>query len=88
MHDVINRTLPATTIILEYSFFLSQQGNQKPGKVMEFAAAEYKTKTAAEVEKAVKDILHQCDGDDKKLCRMIIDIILQKRMCGSHSSCS
>ncbi|OAX30543.1 hypothetical protein K503DRAFT_870974 [Rhizopogon vinicolor AM-OR11-026] len=42
----------AIILILEYSFFLSQQGNQKLGKVIELAAAEYKTKAAAEVEKA------------------------------------
>ena len=49
---------------------------------MELAAAEYtKTKTAAVVEEAVKDILHQDDGDDNKLCNMITDIILLNRMC-------
>ncbi|OAX39097.1 hypothetical protein K503DRAFT_110525, partial [Rhizopogon vinicolor AM-OR11-026] len=71
----------ATILIVEYSFFLSQQGNQKPGHLVELAAAAYtERKTAAVVEKAVKDILHQDDGDDMKLCKMIIDIILQNRM--------
>ncbi|OAX38557.1 hypothetical protein K503DRAFT_770378 [Rhizopogon vinicolor AM-OR11-026] len=48
---------------------------------MELTAAEYtRTKTAAVVEKAVGDILHQDDGDEDKLCKMIIDVILQNRM--------
>ncbi len=57
---------------------------------MELASAEYtKTKTAEVVEKAVKDILCQDDArDEDKLCDMIIDIILQNRMCESHLSSS
>jgi len=57
---------------------------------MELASAEYtKTKTAEVVEKAVKDILCQDDArDETKLCNMIIDIILQNRMCESHLSSS
>ena len=76
------------TLILEYSFFLSQQGKwQKSAKTLELAAAEYKTSgTPAAVQKAVKDILSQDDGDDKKLCKMVIDFILQNRMCGCHLS--
>jgi len=89
IQDVINGSLLATILILEYHFFLSQQGNQESEKIMELATAEYtKTKTAAVVEKAVKDILRQDDGDEDKLCNMIIEIILQNRMCGSHLSSS
>jgi len=89
IQNVINRSLLAIILILEYSFFLSQQGNQESGKITELAAAEYtKTKTATVVEKAVKDILRQDDGDDDKLCDMIIDIILQNRMCEPHLSWS
>jgi hypothetical protein len=87
MQSVINRSLLATILILEYSFFLSQQGTQKSAKTLELAAAEYKTSgTPAAVQKAVKDVLSQYGGDDEKLCKMIIDIILQNRMCGCHLS--
>ena len=87
IQDVIHGSLLAIILILEYHFFLSQQGNQELEKIMELATAEYtKTKTAAVVEKAVKDILHQDDGDEDKLCKMIIDLILQNCMCESHSS--
>ena len=56
---------------------------------MELATAEYtKRKTAAVVKKAVKDILRQDDEDEDKLCNMIIEIIMQNRMCGSHLSSS
>jgi hypothetical protein len=89
IQNVINRSLLAIILILEYHFFLLQQGNQKSEKIMELATAEYtKSNTAAVVEKAVKDILRQDDGDEDKLCEMIIDVILQNRMCGSHSSWS
>ena len=76
------------TLILEYSFFLSQQGKwQKSANTLELAAAEYKTSgTPAAVQKAVKDVLSQDDGDDEKLCKMVIDVILQNRMCGCHLS--
>jgi len=90
IQNVINRSLLAIILILEYHFFLSQHGNQKSEKIMELASAEYtKTKTAEVVEKAVKDILCQDDArDEDKLCCMIIDIILQNRMCESHLSSS
>jgi len=89
MHNVINRSLLATILILEYSFFVSQQGTQKSVKALELAAAEYKKSgTPAAVQKAVKDVLSQYGGDDKKLCKMLIDVILQHRiMCGCHLSC-
>ncbi|OAX34865.1 hypothetical protein K503DRAFT_412906 [Rhizopogon vinicolor AM-OR11-026] len=71
----------AIILILEYHFFLSQQDNQKSGKIgLELATTEYTKTKAAVVEKAVKDILRQYDGDEDKLCDMIIDIILQNRM--------
>jgi hypothetical protein len=89
MHDVVNRRLPATILILEYSFFLFQQGKwQESAKSFELAAAEYKTSgTPVAVQEAVKDFLHQDDGDDEKLCSMIMDIVLQNRMCGCHFFC-
>jgi hypothetical protein len=84
VHNVINRRLPATTLILEFSFFLLQQGKSNS---LELAAAEYRTAgIPATVKKAVKDALSQDDGDDNKLCNMIINIILQNRMCGCHLS--
>jgi len=72
------------TLILEYSFFLSQQGKwQKSAKTLELAAAEYKTSgTPAAVQKAVKDDLSQDHGDDQELRKVITDIILRNRMCG------
>jgi len=86
IHNVINRSLPVTTLILEHSFFLSQQDKwQESTNTLELAAAEYITSgTPAAVLKAVKDVLSQDDGDDEKLCKMIIDIILRNRMCGCH----
>ena len=85
MHNVINRSLPATILILEYSFFLSEQGTQEPAMILELAAAEYeRSGTQAAVQKAVEDLLGQDHADDKELCNMIIDIILQNRMCGCH----
>ncbi|OAX38716.1 hypothetical protein K503DRAFT_770173 [Rhizopogon vinicolor AM-OR11-026] len=72
----------ATTLILEYSFFLSQQSNwHESAKTLKLAAAEYNASgTPAAVLKAVKDVLSQDDGDDEKLCKMIIDIILRNRL--------
>ena len=85
MHNVINRSLPATILILEYSFFLLEQGTQESAKILELAAAEYeRSGTPAAVQKAVKDVLGQDHADDEELCKMIIDIILQNRMCGCH----
>ena len=86
MHDVVNRRLPAAILILEYSFFLFQQGKwQEPAKYFELAAAEYKTSgTPAAVQEAVKDFLREDDGDDETLCKMIMDIILRNRMCRCH----
>jgi len=86
MHDVVNRRFPATTLILEYSFFLLQQDkSQEPAKSLELAAAEYETSgTPGAVQKAAQDFLSRDDGDDEKLCKMIMDIILQNRMCGCH----
>ncbi|OAX33700.1 hypothetical protein K503DRAFT_869383 [Rhizopogon vinicolor AM-OR11-026] len=72
----------ATTLILEYSFFLLQQDKSlKPAKSLELAAAEYETSgTPAAIQKAVQDFLSQDDGDDEKLCKMMMDITLRNRM--------
>jgi len=69
----------ATIIILEQSFILSQQGEQDLGKALELAAGEYVTsQTQAAVEEAVKEVLYKDDsGEDDKLSKMIIDIILK-----------
>ena len=85
MHNVINRSLPATILILEYSFFLSEQGTQEPAKIMELATAEYeRSGTPAAVQKAMRDVLSQYHADDEELCKIIIDIILRNRMCKCH----
>ncbi len=85
VHNVINRTLPAIILYLEYSFFLSEQRTHEPAKIIELTAAEYaRSGTQAAVQKAVEDVLSQDHADDKELCKMIIDIILQNRMCGCH----
>jgi len=66
---------------------LLQEGNQEPNNILEVAAAEYKTsQTQAAVERAVKEVLHQDDGDDEKLCNMVEALILQNRMCECHLS--
>jgi hypothetical protein len=85
MHNVINRSLTAIILFLEYSFFLSEQHTHEPAKVIELTAAEYeRSGTRAAVQKAVEDVLGQDHADDKELCKMIIDIVLQNRMCGCH----
>jgi hypothetical protein len=87
MHNVINRSLPAIILYLEYSFFLSEQRTHEPAKIIELTAAEYaRSGTQAAVQKAVEDVLSQDHADDEELCNMIIDIILQNRMCGCHLS--
>src|SRR5882757_9424101 len=87
MHNVINRSLPATILILEYSFFLSEQGTQESANILELAIAEYeRSGTSAAVQKAAKDILSQDHGGDEELCKMITDFILQNRMCECHLS--
>jgi len=49
---------------------------------LEVAAAKYKTsQTQRAVEEAVKEALHQADGDDIKLCNMVEAIILRNCMC-------
>jgi len=71
----------ALIIILEYSFFLLQECKHDSENVVKLAAAEYRTsQTQAAVEKAVKEVLQQDDGDDAKLGHMVIDIILRYRM--------
>jgi len=64
---------------------LSQEGIQKPENVLKVAAAKYKTsQTQAAVEKAVKEVLRQDDGNDEKLANMVEAIILCNRMCECH----
>ncbi|KAJ8585477.1 hypothetical protein M405DRAFT_844498 [Rhizopogon salebrosus TDB-379] len=76
-----NRSLLATTIILEHSFTLLQQGENDLGKTLALAASKYMTsQTQVAVEEAVKDVLHNDDGGDDKLSKMIIDIILKNCM--------
>jgi hypothetical protein len=87
VHIVNNRSLVATIIILEQSFTLSQQGEQDVGKTLALAAGEYMTsQTQAVVEEAVNEVLYKDDGEDDKLSKMIIDIILKNCMCGCHLS--
>ncbi|OAX33745.1 hypothetical protein K503DRAFT_775263 [Rhizopogon vinicolor AM-OR11-026] len=70
----------ATILVLEYSFFLSEQGTQESAKIIESAAAEYqRSGTPAAVQEAVKDVLSQGHAHEE-LCKMIIDIILRNRM--------
>jgi hypothetical protein len=82
VYNFNNRSLLATTIILEHSFTLLQQGEQDSGKTLALAASEYMTsQTQANVEEAVKEVLHTDDRGNDKLSNMIIDIILQNCMC-------
>jgi hypothetical protein len=57
------------------------------GKTLALAAGEYMTsQTQAAVEEAVNEVLHKDDGEDDKLSKMIIDIILKNCKCGCHLS--
>jgi hypothetical protein len=57
------------------------------GKSLALAAGEYmRSQTQAAVEEAVTEVLHKDDGEDDKLSKMIIDIILENCMCGCHLS--
>jgi hypothetical protein len=80
--------LLATTIILEHSFTLLQQGEQNLEKTLAQAAGEYMTSQTLEatVEEAVKEVLHTDDGGDDKLSKIIIDIILKNCMCECYLS--
>jgi hypothetical protein len=77
--------LIATIIVLEYSFFSLQKGGQKLANIAELVVSEYvASQTPLAIKEAVENLLHQCheeDGGDEKLCQMIIDRILQMRMC-------
>jgi hypothetical protein len=77
--------LLATIIVLEYSFFSLQKGGQTLAKIAEMVVSEYvASQTPLAIKEAVEKLLHQCheeDGGDEKLCQMIIDRILQMRMC-------
>jgi hypothetical protein len=60
---------------------LLQQGENDLGKTLALAASEYMTsQTQVAVEEAVKEVLHNDDGQDDKLSKMIIDIILKNCM--------
>jgi len=64
---------------------LLQEGKQEPENILDVAAAMYKTsQTQSAVEEAVKEVLHQDDGDDKKLGNMVEAIILRNLMCMYH----
>jgi uncharacterized protein (DUF697 family) len=77
----------ATIIVLEYSFFSLQKGGQKLAKIAKPIVSEYiASQTPLAIKEAVEKLLHQCheeDGGDEKLCQIIIDRILQMRMCES-----
>jgi len=65
---------------------LSQHGKQ-PKNIFEVAAAKYKTsQTRKAIEEAVKEVLHQDDGNDEMLCSMVIAIILCNLMRECHLS--
>jgi hypothetical protein len=93
VQHLIHTSLVAATIVLEYSFFLLQKGQQQPAKILELAASQYVESGTPSIIKGTVDelLLYQhhsksydleYDGGDEKLCKMIIDIILQRRMCG------
>jgi len=88
LSDTLKDTLQfgiALIIILEHSFFLLKQWNRDSGNIFKLAATEYRTsQTQTVVEKAVKEVLHQHDGDEEKLGHMVIDII--SRCCISKVS--
>jgi hypothetical protein len=59
------------------------------GQTLVLTAGEYITsQTQAAVEEAVNGVLHNIkdDGEDEKLSKMIIDIILKNCICRYHSS--
>jgi hypothetical protein len=58
---------------------------QESSWIAELGASEYvASQTPVAIKEAVEELLHQHldeDGGDEQLCKMIIDIIFQKRMC-------
>jgi hypothetical protein len=64
-----------------------QKVEQSSTKIAELVASEYVTsQTPVAIKQAVEELLHQHHdehGGDEKLCEMIIDEILKKRMCES-----
>jgi hypothetical protein len=58
-----------------------------PATIAKLVVSQYVTsQTPLAVTEAVEKILHHCyeeDGGDEKMCQMIIDRILQMRMCES-----
>jgi hypothetical protein len=85
--NIILNSFIATIIVLEFSFFSLQQGEQKSAKVAELVASEYVlSQSSIIIKKDVEELLHQYNDEDRgdeKLCEMIIDMILQKRICES-----
>jgi hypothetical protein len=68
---------------------LLQKDEQEPAKILELAASQYVESQAPSIIKgAVDELLHhhlhdlEYDEGDEELCNMIMDIILQRRMCG------
>jgi hypothetical protein len=60
---------------------LLQQGEHDFGQTLAVAASKYMaSQTQEAVEEAVKEVLHNDDGGDDKLSKMIIDIILKNCM--------
>jgi len=77
------------TIILDHSFFLLQQGKDDKTQILKLAAGKYMSShTPAAVQEAIEEVLHEHydDTDEAMLCKIIMDIILQNRMCESHQS--
>jgi hypothetical protein len=66
---------------------LLQTGRQKSAKIAGLVASEYvASQTPLAIKQAVEELLHQHydeDGGEEKLCKMIIDKILQRRMSES-----
>jgi hypothetical protein len=58
-----------------------------PATIAKLVVSQYVTsQIPLAVKEAVEKLLHQCheeDGGDEKLCQIIIDRILQMRMCES-----
>jgi len=77
------------TIILDHSFFLLQQDKDDTAQIFKLAADKcMSSHTPAAVQEAVEEVLyeHHDDIHETMLCKIIMDIILQNRMCESHQS--
>jgi len=77
------------TIILDHLFFLLQQDKDDTAQILKLAAGKYMSShTPAAVQEAVEKVLHEYhdDIDEAVLCKIIMNIILQNRICESHQS--